>query len=157
MAELRKVQGQRQGAGGVPRTRAGEAVRDPHPTDLTLDNLLGASAALEERPDGVTTNVSRAGSQSCETKPICSDREEEEVGRGRPTHAEPPDGVATNTLESQGQLRETNPIGVAPAVEIPRPATIPSFQDSNLRPEVQGQARQTKPIYPGTSDRPVGY
>ena len=91
MAELHKVQGQRQGAVGGPATSPRRAVRNTHPTDLsmepdrggpfhrvretlppdfTLDNLLAKIAALEETPAGATTNTPEAEGQSCETKPI---------------------------------------------------------------------------------------
>jgi hypothetical protein len=85
MAELRKRQGQRQSAGGGPLgdsrprlSREGEDRREPShrvretlPADFTLDNLLGAIAALEEPPAGGTTNAPTAEGQLCETKPIC--------------------------------------------------------------------------------------
>jgi hypothetical protein len=92
--------------------------------------------------------------QSCETNPICVASRGTGIlpvkeDHGRDAHAtEPPASVIPGGMETQGQSCETNPICVAPAVEIPRPATMPSFQDSNLRPEVQGQARQTNPICP---------
>ncbi len=92
MAELHKVQGQRQGAVGGPATSPRRAVRDTHPMDFsmeqdrggpfhrvpetlppdfTLDNLLAKIAALEEpTPAGTTTNTPPAQRQSCETKPI---------------------------------------------------------------------------------------
>ncbi len=78
MAELRKLQGQRQaGEEGEEVSslkckvsgRQGRASRTP-PSDFTLDNLLAAIAALEETPDDVTTNAAVAEGQACETKPI---------------------------------------------------------------------------------------
>ncbi len=84
--------------------RHGGPEREP-PADFTLDNLLGAIAALEATPDGVTTSAG-AEEQTCETNPICA----------------------------------------APAVETPHPSTVPSFQDSNPRPEAEDQACETKPI-----------
>jgi hypothetical protein len=78
MAELRKVQGQRESAGRVSGTSEKEAVRDTHPTDLTLDKLLGAIAALEETPAGGTTNA--PAEPSCETKPICAGANRSQAG-----------------------------------------------------------------------------
>ncbi len=92
MAELRKMQGQRQAGTGVPATSPGAAVRDTHPADLstagqdrqgqrsgtvretlpadfTLDNLLAKTAALEDEPAGAATNT--PAEPACETKPIC--------------------------------------------------------------------------------------
>jgi hypothetical protein len=36
-----------------------------------------------------------------------------------------------------GQMCETNPIWAAPAAEIPHHSTIPSFQNSNVRPTAE--------------------
>jgi hypothetical protein len=47
---------------------------------------------------------------------------------------------------SQGVRTNGPEAGAAQAVEIPHPSTIPSFQDSNPRPQAQGQACGTKPI-----------
>jgi len=97
MAELRKRQGQRQSAGGGPLwdsrprlsmeeddhrgRRSGtpnaihrvwepsHVVRDTHPTDLTLDDVLAATTALEKPPQGVPANA--PADPLCETKPIC--------------------------------------------------------------------------------------
>ena len=96
MAELRQVQGLRQGVGGGPlrdrrprRSREEEdrggpfhRVRETLPADFTLDNLLARIAALEEGPQtrgdafgnpeppaGAATNA--PAGPSCETNPIC--------------------------------------------------------------------------------------
>jgi len=103
MAELRKVQGLRQ-AGGLPGPNRGGAVRDTHPTAMTLDNLPAALAASEGTPDGVTTNVSQAESQSCETKPICGSQ----CGTGIPSASL--SGQALPVAVDQGQICETKPI-----------------------------------------------
>jgi len=50
--------------------------------DFTLDNLLGAIAALEETPHRVTMNDTDAEGQSCETKPIAAGSEEDAVPCG---------------------------------------------------------------------------
>jgi hypothetical protein len=79
MAELEKRQRRRRereaGKEGeeVSGRHAG-AWREP-PSDFTLDNLLAAIAALEETPDGATTNA--PADPSCETNPIS-----EEVSSG---------------------------------------------------------------------------
>jgi hypothetical protein len=82
MAELRRVQRQRQGAAGVPlgdhpsrrsrqeQDRGGpfHRVRETLPPDFTLDNLLAEIAALEDKPAGAAANT--PAGPSCETKPI---------------------------------------------------------------------------------------
>ena len=92
MAELRKVQGQRQAAAaGAAATGPRAAVRDTHPTDLSrpeayrpgrrsgrvrevppldfaLDNLLAKIIAVQGKRAGVMANT--PADASCETKPI---------------------------------------------------------------------------------------
>ncbi len=114
MAELHKVQGQRQGAVGGPATSPRGAVRDTHPMDLsmeqdrggpfhrvpetlppdfTLDNLLAKIAALEEGPQTPKDAF------------------------GNP---QPPAGVTTNTPPDLGQSCETKPICAGPEEEVGR-------------------------------------
>jgi hypothetical protein len=89
MAELRKVQGQRQAA-AVPGTSTRAVVRDPHaadlsrpeayrpgrrsgrarevpPLDFALDNLLAKIIAVQGKRAGATANT--PADASCETKP----------------------------------------------------------------------------------------
>jgi hypothetical protein len=91
MAELRKVQGQRQAAAAVPATSTRAVVRDPHPADLSraeayrpgrrsgrarevppldfaLDNLLAKIIAVQGQRAGTMANTPTDA--SCETKPI---------------------------------------------------------------------------------------
>jgi hypothetical protein len=124
MAELRKVRGQREAAGGTNEVSSltcpvsSEASRawDPPASNLPLPTSDSAVATSEESADSVGTNVRDVEEESCETNPI-----------------------------------------FAPAVETPHPSTIPSFQDSNPRPEAQGQSCETKPIGVGATNRPAGY
>ncbi|MCL5281803.1 MAG: hypothetical protein M1376_18045 [Planctomycetes bacterium] len=85
MAELRQVQGRRQGEAGVSRwesrarrsKREGDRggsfhrVRETPPPDFTLNDLLAQIGASEDKPADATTNTPEAESPSCETKPIC--------------------------------------------------------------------------------------
>jgi hypothetical protein len=71
--------------------RHGGPEREP-PADFTLDNLLGAIAALEATPDGVTTSTRAA--PSCETNPISAG--------ARGTGAAP-SGQALPVVENHGQ------------------------------------------------------
>ncbi len=111
--------------GTSPRTPEAEL----HTSNFTLETPETAS-------DDATTNGAGPEGTSCETKPIGSGagqstrgEKEEELGRGRPSYEEASDDGTANAV---------------PAVELPRPSSIPSFQPSSLRP-----ARQTKPIGDG--------
>ncbi len=134
MAELRKLQGQRQAATGVPATSPGAAVRDTHladlstagqdrrerrsgtvretlPAEFTLDNLLVNIAALEDEPAGAATKT--PAEPACEAKPISESPRAEvaaEPVRSVPVRAY--DGVTTNVAAAQGQSCETKPIRV---------------------------------------------
>jgi hypothetical protein len=139
MAELRKVQGQRQAA-AVPGPRA--AVRDTHPADLSrpeayrpgrrsgrarevppldfaLDNLLAKIIAVQGQRAGVMANT--PADASCQTKPISEEVSSEAVGAGpcacpsggRPRGAAPTH-IALQTFggtpTGQGESCQTNPI-----------------------------------------------
>ncbi len=144
MAELHKVQGRRRGAGGAPGTSPRGAVRDTHPTDLsmeqdrggpfhrvretlppnfTLENLLAKIAALEETPAGATSNAPQAQSQSCETKPICGSPR----GTGIPSAAL--SGQALPVNQDHGQDAD---------------ATIPPAAVTTNVPQAQGQSCETQ-------------
>ena len=145
MAELRDLQALRKARGGVAGTGKGDGVA---PTE----SLLGAIAALEETPDGVTTSLPEAESSSCETKPISrevsSGEGVEEVGRGSPTHEE-------------GQTCETKPICRASCET--KPICVVSFEEQRLcdkgftsDPALSGLG-ETKPIPVGANRSKTGY
>ncbi len=171
MAELRQVQGRRQGAAGVPlsdrRSRLSRRDEDrggpfhrvpatPRP-DFTLENLLAKIAASEDKPADATTNTPAAEGQSCDnaslpgvvpaTKPIS-----EEVPRvkcevsGEESHAAAPLSLPTSnfTLETaaQPQTCETKPI----LAEV-----------SSVKARVASETRQTNPICGGGSNPQRGY
>ncbi len=158
MAELHKVQGQRQGAVGGPATSPRGAVRDTHPTDLsmaednrrgrrsgtvretlppdfTLDNLLAKIAALEEGP------------------------QTRQDAFGNP---ETPAGATTNTSAAEGQSCETKPICGSPrGTGIPSAALSGQALPVNLNhgrdahatvAEAQGQSCETNPICVGPGE-----
>jgi hypothetical protein len=149
MAELRQVQGQRQGAGEVPprdrrsRLRVEQdgpfyRVRETPPPDFTLDNLLAKIAALEEgpqtrenacgNPDKPAAATNTPSDPSCETKPIC----------GSPCGTVPPDGGTTNLAPAESPSCETKPI-------------LPA--EMGLKDEM----RKTNPICGGGGSRQGGY
>jgi len=130
MAELRQVQGQRQGAAEGARgdsrsrrSREGQGRGGPfhrvpqtRPPDFTLADLLAKIGAQEDEPAGATTNAPEAQSQSCETNPIPPSGTGilpvNEDHRQDADATIPPDGVTTNLPEAQGQSCETKPIHV---------------------------------------------
>jgi hypothetical protein len=209
MGELRKLQGQRKSAGGVPGTGEEEAVRDTHPTDLTLGNLLAGIAALEETPASVTTNgpadpacetnpigrgsegsplrhrdprddpepvtetaltpctQSLCGEDSRETNPICVGPGEGQSPCSTGVRSDPAPSCLGETrpiLDEVSSLKgqvasgtcKTNPIPAGPVAETPHHSTIPSFHDSNVRPQAGGQSCKTNPIC-GGNNRQGGY
>jgi hypothetical protein len=142
MAELRKVQGQRQAGAGAAATSARAAVRDTHPADLSrpeayrpgrrsgrgrevppldfaLDNLLAKFIAVQGQRAGGRANT--PAQQSWQTKPIVEETASEAVG------ADP------CACPSGGR-----PQGAAP--------THITLQTSGPAPAAQGQSCETKPI-----------
>jgi hypothetical protein len=176
MAELRQVQGQRQGAGEMPlrdrrsrrsrerEDRGGPFHRGPEtlPPDFTLDNLLAKIAGLEDQPADATTNP--PADPSCETKPIG-----EGVSREESQAAAPPDLPPSDfTLETAAQppACETKPIGEeVPSLkcqvsrEESHGATPPSLPTSNFTLETAAQRPlcETKPIAAGAKRERFGY
>jgi hypothetical protein len=150
MAELRKVQGQRQAGAAIPGARA--AVGDTHPTDLSradqyrpgrrfgrarevppldfaLDNLLAKIIAVEGKRADATANT--PAQQSCQTKPICEGVSSVkcEVSSEEGPAATPLSLAASNfPLETaaQPQTCETNPISdEASSLKSEGPASSP--------------------------------
>ena len=150
MAELRNLQALRKAARGVPGTGTGDACVAP----TNLDNLLGAIATLEETPDGVTTNLPEAQSQSCETKPISPLRIEDGLAAGGPLLPATSDRcepvVQTNPI-GPGQSCETKPIPVGPG-DGQSLCGIGVMSD----PATSGLG-ETKPIPSGANRRQGGY
>jgi hypothetical protein len=161
MAELRKVQGQRQAGAGAAATRA--AVRDTHPTDLSrpdqyrlgrrsgrarevppldfaLDNLLAKITALEGKRAVAMANT--PAQQSCQTKPIV----EEVAGvkcevSSEESRVTTPLNLATSNFPletaAQGQSCQTNPIEEEVSSEASHATPVPA---------VSAAFCQTKPI-----------
>ena len=164
MAELRQVQGQRRGAGGIPlsdnrsrRSLAGDdrrgpfhRVRETLPPDFTLDNLLAKIAALEEGP----------GSPAAEFRGW----EPHQTQKDAFGHPEPPVGATTNLPEAQSQSCETKPIEEVSSLkcevssEESRTASPQSPPTSNFTlqtpagtPTVPSPSCETNPISEGVS------
>jgi hypothetical protein len=161
MAELRKVQGQRQAAAAVPGPRAvtdlsrAEAYRpgrrsgrgrEVPPLDFALDNLLAKITALEGQRAGARANT--PAQQLCQTKPIEEEVSSEAVGAGpracpsggrprgaAPTHITPQTSGPAPT--AQGELCQTNPIEEEVSGEA---------SHATMLPPVSAAFCQTKPI-----------
>ncbi len=113
---------------------------------------LGREGGVSSSPCGVSGESGRTWN------PAGAERSDGNSGLSVPADVTPPAGTSTNVPEAEGQSCGTKPIHVALAVETPHPATVPSFKESDLRPEAQGLARQTKPISAvprGTGSLPV--
>jgi hypothetical protein len=170
MAELRKVQGQRQAAAGAAATSPRAAVRDPHPADLpradpyragrrsgpvrkvppldlALDNLLAKIIAVEGRRAGTMANT--PAQQSCQTKPIA-----EEVASvkcevsSEEGPAATPLSLATSDFPletaAQPQTCQTNPICTSPRGTGILPVNTNYGQDAHAT--ASAAFCQTKPI-----------
>jgi hypothetical protein len=173
MAELRKVQGQRQAGAGAAATSPRAAVRDPHPADLpradpyragrrsgpvrkvppldlALDNLLAKITTLEGKRAGVMANT--PADASCETKPIS-----EEVSSGAvaglcacPSGGRPQGAAPTHiTLQTPG---------AASTVQGETCETNPILEEvSSLNCQAASETCETNPICNGGSSREGGY
>jgi hypothetical protein len=168
MAELRKVQGQRQAGAAVPGTRA--AVRDTHPADLSradqyrlgrrsgrgrevppldfaLDNLLAKFIAVQGQRAVAAANT--PAQQSCQTKPIA-----EEVASvkcevsSEEGPAATPLSLATSDFPletaAQPQTCQTNPICTSPRGTGILPVNTNYGQDAHAT--ASAAFCQTKPI-----------
>jgi hypothetical protein len=148
MAELRKVQGQRQAAAGAATTSPRAAVRDTHPTDLSraeayrpgrrsgrarevppldfaLDNLLAKFIAVQGQRAVAAANT--PADASCETNPIRQSSENSPL-----RHGDPRDDSKSTALTPcapslrGGELCETNPISdEASSLKSEGPASSP--------------------------------
>jgi hypothetical protein len=185
MAELRKVQGQRQAA-AVPGPRA--AVRDTHPTDLSraeayrpgrrsgrarevppldfaLDNLLAKFIAVQGQRAVAAANT--PADASCETNPIRQSSENSPL-----RHGDPRDDSKSTALTPcapslrGGELCETNPISdEASSLKSEGPASSPGslpasgfkLQTFGGTPTAQSETCETNPICNGGSSGQGGY
>jgi len=160
MAELRQVQGQRQGAAegarGDSRSRRSREGQDrggpfhrvpqTRPPDFTLADLLAKIGAQEDEPAGATTNTPAAEEQSCDNASLPG-----VVPATKPISEEGVGCVSRTTPPAQSETCETKPIGVGPGEGQSLGGT---GVRSNPAPDAAGE---TKPISgpAGRDERPL--
>jgi hypothetical protein len=151
---LAKIAAQEKG----PQTRESAFGNPDKPADATTN--APPDPSCETKPISGTAGWDEAAGagdegQSCETNPICEPPTAE---------AAQPQDLSCETkpilpagMGPEDEKRKTNPISAAAAVETVHHSSIPSFQDSNSRPQAGGQSCETNPIGVGPGERQVPY